>query len=162
MPTSHEPADYACPFCAVVTTRENGVNNVDDVVLRRPEALALIAPRWWPNNHGHVLVITTGHYENLYGLPSAAGHAVHDMVKDVAIAIRHTYGCEGVSTRQHNEPAGYQDVWHYHVHVFPRYPGDDLYRSRLSPGFIAPNDRKPFADKLRAYFAAAPSRANGH
>ena len=37
--------------------------------------------------------------------------------------------CDGVSTRQHNEPAGNQDVWHFHQHVFPRYKGDELYRS---------------------------------
>jgi diadenosine tetraphosphate (Ap4A) HIT family hydrolase len=37
-------------------------------------------------------------------------------------------GADGTSTRQHNEPAGNQDVWHYHEHVFPRYDGDELYR----------------------------------
>jgi len=30
--------------------------------------------------------------------------------------------------RQHNEPAGNQHVWHYHLHVFPRYADDMLYR----------------------------------
>jgi histidine triad (HIT) family protein len=50
------------------------------------------------------------HYENLYLLPSRAGHA-HDLVREVAIAIRQTYGCQGVSTRQHNEPAGNQDAF---------------------------------------------------
>ena len=29
----------------------------------------------------------------------------------------------------YHEPAGNQDVWHFHQHVFPRYGGDDLYRS---------------------------------
>jgi histidine triad (HIT) family protein len=54
---------------------------------------------------------------------------VHDLVREVAIAIRQTYGCKGVSTRQHNEPAGNQDAWRYHVHVFPRYADDQLYSS---------------------------------
>jgi DNA-binding transcriptional LysR family regulator len=65
--------------------------------------------------------VPVGHYENLYHLPTVPGHAVHDLVREVAIAIRQTYGCQGVSTLQHNEPAGNQNAWHYHVHVFPRY-----------------------------------------
>ena len=46
-----------------------------------------------------------------------------------ALAMKAVFQCDGVSTRQHNEPAGYQDVWHFHVHVFPRFHGDSLYTS---------------------------------
>lgn len=92
-------------------------------------ATALVAVRWWPRNRGHVLVVPDAHHENLYDLPSSSGHAVHDLVREVAIAIRATYGCDGTSVRQHNEPVGNQDVWHYHVHVFPRYFHDRLYSS---------------------------------
>jgi histidine triad (HIT) family protein len=128
------------------------VNTPEDIVLRQPQAIAFISPRWWPNNHGHVLVVPADHHENLYCLPTAAGHAVHDVVKDVALAIRATYGCAGVSMRQHNEPAGGQDVWHYHVHVFPRYRDDELYASRPCPGFADASARRPYADRLRGYF----------
>ena len=41
--------------------------------------------------------------------------------------MKAAYGCPGISTCQHNEPAGGQDVWHFHVHVFPRYLEDNLY-----------------------------------
>ena len=57
------------------------------------------------------------------------------------------YGCDGVSTRQHNEPAGYQDVWHYHLHVFPRFAGDELYGSRKC--LMPPEERAAFAERLR-------------
>jgi histidine triad (HIT) family protein len=53
-----------------------------------------------------VLVVPNVHYENLYELPSRYGHAIHDLAREVAIAIRQTYGCDGTSVRQHNEPAG--------------------------------------------------------
>jgi histidine triad (HIT) family protein len=42
------------------------------------------------------------------------------------------YSCHGVSTRQHNEPAGNQGVWHYHLHVTPRYNGDGFYNTLTS------------------------------
>lgn len=114
--------------------------------------MAFIAPRWWPNNPGHVLVVPIGHHENIYGLPIEAGYAVHDLVREVALAVRDTYGCDGVSTRQHNEPAGNQDVWHYHVHVFPRYAGDELYLTQPLSQHAPLDQRLPYAERLRGYF----------
>ncbi|WP_034263105.1 HIT family protein [Actinospica robiniae] len=152
MTITHAPAGYVCPFCRLAAGGEDWLNSQRDIVRRTPEAMAFIAPRWWPNNLGHVLVVPTGHYENLYGLPPDAGHAVHDVVREVALAMRDTYGCDGISTRQHNEPAGNQDVWHYHVHVFPRYAGDDLYRTKPMAQSASPELRLPYAERLRAFW----------
>ncbi|NUO57337.1 MAG: HIT family protein [Hamadaea sp.] len=149
---SHRPPGYTCPFCEFLAGRDR-VNDQRDVVRRTERATAFVAPRWWPNNPGHVLVIPNEHYENLYDLPAAYGHAVHDVVQEVAVAMRAAYGCAGISTRQHNEPAGNQDVWHLHVHVFPRHDGDDLYRSRARPGFVPQTEREPYARRLQDYFA---------
>jgi histidine triad (HIT) family protein len=60
------------------------------------------------------------------------------------------YNCDGTSTRQHNEPDGNQDVWHYHVHVFPRYADDNLYDSNYFEMPVA--ERAQYASRLRAYF----------
>ena len=152
---SHQPPDYQCPFCRLLGGGESVANRQHDVVRRTQLATAFISPRWWPRNLGHVLVIPNAHHENLYALPSAYGHAVHDLVQELAIALRSTYGCEGVSTRQHNEPGGNQDVWHYHVHVFPRYADDRLYESRPYPELVTPEQRWPYAERLRRYFGEA-------
>jgi histidine triad (HIT) family protein len=149
---THAPPGYQCPFCALASGTDTA--RQQDIVRRTAGALAFISPRWWPNNHGHVLVVPVGHYENLYDLPDEAGHAVHDLVREMAIAIRSTYGCEGVSTRQHNEPAGSQDAWHYHVHVFPRYADDHLYTSKPYREFVTADQRRPYAERLRDYFAS--------
>lgn len=154
---NHEPGDYVCPFCRLIAGGEDErrINTQRDIVRRNELATAFIPPRWWPNNHGHVVIVPNAHHENLYDLPSSYGHAVHDLVREVAIAIRKTYGCDGTSVRQHNEPAGNQDAWHYHVHVFPRYAGDDLYASSPYPEFVTAEQRWPYADKLRAHFDSA-------
>ena len=153
---NHEPADYRCPFCRLVAglADERGINRADDIVRRSDSATAFISPRWWPKNQGHVLVVPNAHHENLYDLPSRYGHGVHDLVREIAIAIRQSYGCAGTSVRQHNEPAGNQDAWHYHVHVFPRYPGDGLYASKPFLEFVPAADRLPYANRLRDHFAA--------
>jgi histidine triad (HIT) family protein len=153
---NHEPSGYQCPFCAVLAGGDTVRPSQDDVVVRRERATALIASAWWPGNHGHVLVVPNAHYENLYDLPGEYAYRVHDLSREVAIALREVYGCEGVSTRQHNGPAGDQTVWHYHLHVFPRYAGDRLYAS--IPALAPPDQRREYAERLRAWFTrAAPA-----
>jgi|SRR5579875_1094212 len=148
---NHEPKDYHCPFCYLLAGGETPANTQGDIVCRTGRAAAFISPRWWPNNHGHVIVIPTAHFENLYDLPDDYGHAVHDLARRVAIAIRSTYDCDGTSTRQHNEPGGLQDAWHYHLHVFPRYLNDNLYGAQPYRDFVSAEQRRPYAERLRAF-----------
>ncbi|WP_125776630.1 HIT family protein [Antribacter gilvus] len=151
MPPRHEPPGYDCPFCRIQRGDYDDLNTQDDVVAVTDLAFARVAPVWWPGNPGGLLVIPRDHHENLYDLPQDVGHAVWDLTQRVAVAVRETYDCAGVSTRQHNEPAGYQDVWHLHVHVFPRHEGDDLYLRYPDGAFVPPEDRVPYAQRLRGY-----------
>jgi histidine triad (HIT) family protein len=80
------------------------------------------------------------------------GHRIFDVSKQVALALKATYNCEGVSTRQHNEPAGNQDVWHYHLHVFPRYKDDNLYLNHKDTYWPTAEEKLPYAEKLKRYF----------
>ena len=150
---SHAPDGYQCPFCLFLSNpdqagRETTTwNRASDLVHRGSTVTALVSPEWWPNNPGNVLVIPNAHHENLYDLPLAIGAEIHALSRDVALAMNQAYGCSGTSTRQHNEPAGNQEVWHYHLHVFPRYPGDDLYRSRKAR--VSEEVRAEYAARLR-------------
>lgn len=150
----HAPHDYDCPFCSVVAGVEDELHSKQDIVFENELVLAFISPKWWVNNPGHVLVISKQHIENLYDISESDLAEVYKVVKKVAIAIRSTYGCEGTSTRQHNEPAGNQDVWHFHVHVFPRYEGDDLYENHDNKQYNTGNERLVYANMLREYFAS--------
>jgi histidine triad (HIT) family protein len=105
------------------------------------------------------LVVPNAHHENIYDLPPEDGYAVRDAVQRIAVAIRATYGCDGVSTRQHNEPGGDQDVWHLHVHVFPRYADDELYGTPPLPEFASAQERKPDAVRLRDYLTLSRTQA---
>ncbi|MFI5909773.1 HIT family protein [Dactylosporangium sp. NPDC051541] len=156
---NHEPDAYECSMCRLVAGGEDEHRSQLDIVRRDPLAMAFIAPRWWPKNHGHVLVVPNTHIENLYDLPADTGHAISDLTRDVATAIRHTYGCDGTSVRQHNEPAGNQHVWHYHMHVFPRYTDDNLYFTQPHEHFATADERLTYADKLRTHFAGKALRS---
>ncbi len=152
MPSRHAPAVYDCPFCAVVRGEDRLPWTVqEDVVLRALRTTAWINARWWANNPGGVIVVPNEHVENMYELHRELAGDVHETARLVALALKASYGCDGVSTRQHNEPAGGQDVWHYHQHVFPRYRRDHLYLHRRRR--TKPEERLPYAAKLRQFLA---------
>jgi histidine triad (HIT) family protein len=151
----HEPDDYHCPFCRIQRSIHDEHNQPTDVVAVTDLAYARISPKWWPDNQGAALVIPRGHHENLYSIPSEAGHAVWDLTQQVAVAMRAAYDCAGISTRQHNEPAGNQDVWHLHVHVFPRRVDDRLYEQHRRTRWVPAEERRPYADRLAAELGLA-------
>lgn len=149
---NHEPDGYVCPFCLIVKGIENehGNTNQGRIVYKDEYITAFIASGWFKNNKGHVIIIPNEHIENIYDLPSDLSHRVHDLEKEIALAFKEIYKCEGVSSRQHNEPCGNQDVWHYHLHVFPRYKNDDLYKTGRESS--NPEERVQYARKIREYF----------
>jgi histidine triad (HIT) family protein len=149
---SHAPENYLCPFCGIAKGNFDRYTQHEDVIYQDDRVTAFIASHWWQNNPGHVLVIPNRHIENIYDLtPDVAIH-VYEAARQVAIAFKQVYGCDGTSTRQHNEPAGYQDVWHFHLHVFPRYYNDQLYELSKTKRRTTLDERRPYAEKLRRFF----------
>jgi histidine triad (HIT) family protein len=148
---NHAPDDYICPFCILARGVENEhvYSSQRDVVYQDDDVTALIASHQWPNNRGHVIIIPNEHFENIYDLPAKLGARIHELAREIALAMKAAYSCDGTSTRQHNEPAGNQDVWHYHLHVFPRYKNDKLYISKRER--LSADERAEYAQKLRTY-----------
>jgi histidine triad (HIT) family protein len=143
---NHAPQGYRCPFCRNLRSGESDLPL--EIIHRYDDVFVKMNPKQWPNNPGAVLVIPNEHYENVYDMPPTLGTPIQAAVRDAALAMKTAYACDGVSTRQHNEPAGNQDVWHLHVHVFPRWEGDNLYGSR---GVVADADElRRRAEQLRA------------
>lgn len=152
---NHTPKDYDNPFEKIV--HQQPTTNLGDqeqfVFYRDEHITAFISSKQWPNNPGNVLIIPNEVYENLYDIPDELLVRIHIFSKRVAIAMKKTYGCDGVSIRQHNEPAGNQEVWHYHLHVFPRYEDDFLYTLHKYGKAADDTIRLEYTQKLRDYFA---------
>jgi histidine triad (HIT) family protein len=154
---NHAPEGYLCPFCLLIQAveSESVLSMQEDIIYQDDYVTALIGSHQWPNNPGNVIVAPNHHYENLYDLPLHLAAPLHRVIRAVALAMKEAYRCDGVSTRQHNEPAGNQDVWHYHVHVTPRYAGDGFYRTRRA--LMAPAERAEHARRLRPLLDAGLS-----
>ena len=146
---NHEPEGYLCPFCSLIRgiEGEHVCSVQSDIVYCDEMVTALIGSHQWPNNHGNVIIVPNKHFENIYDLPVAYASHIHRIARLIALAFKEVYDCDGVSTRQHNEPAGNQDVWHYHLHVTPRYAGDQFYESRRE--VMPAAERAAHAQRLR-------------
>jgi len=151
---SHEPENYDCPFCKIVSGLDTDINSPEFIVYQDDLTIAFVAPKWWEHNPGHVLVIPKDHCENIYTIPEDVLAAVYKTAKKMAVAIKESYNCEGISTRQHNEPAGNQDVWHLHVHVFPRYENDDLYKNDDNASWFSRDERLVYVKKLKDFLSS--------
>ncbi len=128
---SHAPEGYDCPLCAIASDEvpKSPLYSADDLIYRDEYVYAMISAYQWPRNSGNVVIVPNAHYENIYVLPAALGSRIHELARQVAVAMKLAWSCDGISTRQHNEPAGNQDTWHYHMHITPRYLGDDFYKT---------------------------------
>lgn len=155
---NHAPENYVCPFCLLVEGIENEhVHSIQsDIVYHDDSVTAFISSQRWKNNHGNTIIVPTEHFENIYDLPIRYFQDIHRVAKMLALAMKSVCACDGISTRQHNEPGGSQDVWHYHLHVTPRYQEDNYYITQRGP--MSASERATHAEKIRKHLASIQLR----
>jgi histidine triad (HIT) family protein len=78
-------------------------------------------------NPGHVLVAVKPHVEDIFGLNDALAAAVFQTAARVARAVKMAYSPEGVTLYQANGSAAGQTVYHFHLHLVPRYNKDGMH-----------------------------------
>jgi histidine triad (HIT) family protein len=149
---SHAPLDYVCPFCLLLkrAVRSITLPSDTDIIVQTELVTAIIGTRQWPKNAGNTIILPNQHYENIFDLPASLAAPIQEMARAVALAMKDVYRCSGISLRQHNEPAGNQEIWHYHMHVTPRYLGDEFYaKYSISGEIMPPDERAEHASVLR-------------
>lgn len=77
-------------------------------------------------NPGHMLVLVKPHRANIYELDDGLAGAAFRTAARMARALKQAFACEGVTLLQANEKAGAQTVFHFHIHVLPRWEGDGM------------------------------------
>ena len=79
-----------------------------------------------PWTRGHLLVIPREHHTDLYDIPDDTLAHVQQAAKRLAIRVRDKLNADGVNILQSTGRAAWQTVFHFHVHVIPRYEDDPL------------------------------------
>jgi histidine triad (HIT) family protein len=110
-----------------------------------------------PVNPGHVLVVPNRHAPDLESLKEDEGAQIFRVAQRVATALRGgVVRCEGVNFFMADGEAAGQEVFHVHLHVFPRYVGDG-FRLVLPPTYSQRPERKELdavAEKIKSILEA--------
>jgi histidine triad (HIT) family protein len=94
-----------------------------------------------PINPGHLLVVPKAHAASLAELDPAVGGHLFQVAQRLAVAVRNSgVKCEGVNLWLADGEAAFQDIFHVHLHVIPRYT-DDGFDLVLSPAYYAKPER---------------------
>ncbi len=108
-----------CIFCAIVAG-ELPAERVDE----DEHTIAFMDINPW--TRGHALVIPREHSKNLYEIEPHDLARTATAAKRLSLRMRDALGCDGVNLLNACEPAAWQTVFHFHVHVIPRYADDPL------------------------------------
>ncbi len=108
-----------CIFCAIIEGKIPSSKVYEDEYVF---AFMDIAPA----NPGHLLLIPKQHYRNIFDMPAEIGSKIMEAAIPLASAIREALNPDGLNLFQSNEAAGFQTVFHFHLHLIPRWEGDPL------------------------------------
>lgn len=79
-----------------------------------------------PASKGHALLLPKEHYANLYELPDELAAKALVVAKRVITKMTEIVGCEGYNILQNNGEMAGQTVFHFHIHLIPRYKEDGV------------------------------------
>lgn len=109
-----------CVFCKIVAGKLPAERVYED-----GRTLAFLDIR--PNNKGHVLVVPRAHHTDVHDIPEEDLCAIARTGKRIADALRKAVGAEGVNLIMNNGTVAGQIVFHAHLHVIPRFAGDNVF-----------------------------------
>ena len=78
-----------------------------------------------PATKGHALILPKAHADNLYELPDETAAEVFVLAKKLAKKMTDELGCDGFNIVQNNGTVAGQTVFHFHLHLIPRYKDDE-------------------------------------
>ena len=79
-----------------------------------------------PASKGHALILPKEHYRNLYDIDEETLGRAALLAKKMVTKLTDVLGCDGYNVVQNNEPCAGQTVFHFHMHLIPRYEGDNV------------------------------------
>lgn len=100
-----------------------------------------------PASKGHALILPKEHFANLYELDDAVAAKALVLAKKMITKLTDILGCEGYNVVQNNGVSAGQTVFHFHMHLIPRYKEDDV-KIGWKPGKLTEEDKKEILSKI--------------
>lgn len=111
--------DHNCIFCKLA----NG--DIPTATLYEDEMFRVILDAS-PASKGHALIIPKKHFENIYDLDGETAKNMMPLAKKIIKMMTDILGCDGYNIVQNNREAAGQTVFHFHMHLIPRFHNDGV------------------------------------
>ena len=134
--------DGNCIFCKIA----NG--EIPSATLYEDEDFCVILDLG-PATKGHALILPKNHFDDIYSMDDATAAHVFQVAVKVAKAMKETLGCEGLNIVQNNGEIAGQTVFHFHMHIIPRYKGDTV-NIGWTPGKADADEINELKEKIAA------------
>ncbi|MFA9376861.1 MAG: HIT family protein [Lachnotalea sp.] len=108
-----------CIFCRI----SNG--EIQSATIYEDETFRVILDLG-PATKGHALILPKNHYANIYELDEETTASAFILAKKMITKMTEVLGCDGFNIIQNNGSAAGQTVFHFHIHLIPRYENDNL------------------------------------
>jgi len=103
----------------------------------------------FPTTRGHVLILPKAHARDFFDLPESTAAAILPLAQKLAGLIRTAFNPAGLNVIQNNGAAAGQSVFHYHMHLIPRWEGDGAVRQG-KPMQVTPEELAEIATAIRS------------
>ena len=101
-----------------------------------------------PASKGHALILPKSHAANIYELSDEMAAKAMILAKKMAIAMTEALKCDGFNIVQNNGECAGQTVFHFHMHLIPRYKGDQV-GITWKPGELSDADKEEILLKVK-------------
>ena len=99
-----------------------------------------------PASKGHALILPKSHAANIYELSDEMAAKAMILAKKMATAMTAALKCDGFNIVQNNGECAGQTVFHFHMHLIPRYKGDQV---TWHPGELSDADKEEILLKVK-------------
>lgn len=128
-----------CIFCKIA----NG--EIPSATLHEDEDFRVILDLG-PASKGHALILPKTHAANIYELPEETAGKAMILAKKMAVKLHDALQCDGFNIVQNNGEIAGQTVFHFHMHLIPRYEGDQV-QIGWKPGELSEEVKKEILEK---------------
>ncbi len=102
-----------------------------------------------PASRGHGLLLPKKHFADIFALDDQTASRALVAAKHLAASMKKALNCEGLNILQNNGQLAGQSVFHFHIHLIPRYQGDAVGLPAWKPGEAAKEELEEIAQAIR-------------
>mgnify|MGYP001626151705 CR=1 FL=1 len=108
-----------CVFCNIINKKADSTRLIENEGFLAIMDINPIAP-------GHTLIISKEHYKDILELPNNLAPSLVEIIKNVSKLMMDNLGCDGINLINSTGRSAGQTIFHFHVHVIPRFTGKSI------------------------------------